>query len=151
MSAKNKLQNKKLRKVERAAGDSAWSQFQRTPLSGFPREAAVKVLALPFPAKSTAPRRKRLIRALSSAISVPRIKPKDSAVKLTVDLQRVSMVRLIRVIKKSARHAATCKYLAGKCTPGSQIQQNLATAQVAHLGVMRQARAEYNVRVASAV
>jgi hypothetical protein len=149
MSAKNKLQNKKLRKAERGAGDSAWAQFQRTALSEFPR-AAARVLARPFPAKQTNPRRKRMMKAVSSRIEVPRLKTLDPAVKLAVDLQRVSLVRLIRVIKHSARHASTCKHLAEKCTPDSQIQKNLATAQTYHLGVMKQAQAEYNVRTAPA-
>jgi len=149
MSAKNKLQNKKLRKAARSAEDAAWDNFERIPLSQFPRVAAVNVLAN-CKNKSTAAKRKRIRRALSTSISVPRIQPKDPAVKLTVDLQRVSLVRLIRLIKHSARHASTCKHLAEKCTPDSQIQKNLATAQTYHLGVMKQAQAEYNVRTAPA-
>jgi hypothetical protein len=150
MSAKNKLQNKKLRKAERGAGDSAWSQFQRTALSGFPCAAAIGVLARPFPAKQTNPRRKRMMKALSSRIEVPRLKTLDPAVKLAVDLQRVSIVRLIRTIKKSARHASTCRHLAAKCTPESQIQKNLLAVQTFHLGVLKQAQAEYKVRTAPA-
>jgi hypothetical protein len=118
-------------------------------MSQFPRTAAVKVLANPL-AKSTAPRRKRIRRALSASISVPRLPQKDPAVKLAVDLQRVSLVRLIRTIRHSARHASTCKHLAAKCTPESQIQKNLLAVQTFHLGVLKQAQAEYKVRTAPA-
>lgn len=147
MSTKNKLQNKKLRKADRGAGDTAWSQFTRTPLSQFPRSAAVNVLAN-CKNKSTTPRRKRMARALLSIINVPRTEQKDPAVKLTVDLQRLPIVRLIRVIKKSARHAATCRYLIDQCKTES-LKKNLVAAQTFHLGVMKQAQAEYNVRTQS--
>ena len=75
-----------------------WKTFERKPLSGFPRNAAIGVLARPFPAKQTNPRRKRMMRALSSEILVPRITPKDPAVKLAQDLQKVPLCRLINLI-----------------------------------------------------
>lgn len=144
MSAKNKLQNKRLRKAEREAGKALWSTFRRTPLSGFPRAGAVNVLAN-CKNKLTSPRRKRLMKALSFRIEVPHLKPSDPAVKLTLDLQKVPMVRLIRIIKHSARHASTCKHLAEKTTVEA-LKDNLLKVQTYHLGVLRQAQAEYNVR-----
>jgi len=144
MSAKNKLQNKKLRKAARGAEDAAWAGFERVAVSQFPRAAAVNVLAN-CKAKSTSPRRKRIKKALSFSISVPRVAPKDSAVKLTVDLQRLPMGRLIRTIQKSARHAATCRYLAEKCLAES-IKKNMLAVQTFHLNILRQARAEYQFR-----
>lgn len=144
MSAKNKFQNKKLRKLERSSEDSAWENFERVPVSQFPRTAAVSVLAN-GKNKSTSARRKRIKRALSFTISVPRIQSKDSAAKLTMDLQRMPMHRLVRTIQKSARHAATCRYLAEKCETES-IKKNMLAVQTFHLGVLKQARAEYQVR-----
>jgi hypothetical protein len=132
--------------VLRAEEKEFWKTFERKPMSGFPRPAAIGVLARPFPAKQTNPRRKRMMKALSSEILVPRITPKDPAVKLAQDLQTVPLCRLINLIKHSARHASTVKHLAAKCTPGSVGQQKLAAVQTYHLGVMKQAQAEYTVR-----
>lgn len=145
MSAKNKLQNKQLRKASRADEDLTWNRFSRVAVSQFPREAAVNVLANPK-AKSTAPRRRRIRRALSFRLDVPRMAAIDPAVTLTRKLQRVTMTRLIRTIRHAARHAATFKYLAAKATPESGLQKNLIAAQTFQLSVLTQARAEYQVR-----
>lgn len=144
MSKKHKLESKRSRKQERAAEDSAWAGFERVPVSQFPRAAAVNVLANPK-GKSTAARRRRIRKALSFVIAVPHIKAKDPAAKLTVDLQRMPLGKLIRTIQKSARHAATYRYLAEKCETES-IKKNLLAVQTFHLGVLKQARAEYQVR-----
>lgn len=146
MSKQNKLQVKKQRREERAEEVSAWAAFPRNPLSQFPREAAINALCNPL-AKSTATRRKRLRRALQSRVAVPRLEPRDPAAKLTFDLQRETMSRLVRRIQKSARRAATCKNLAEKLTPGNQVRVNLEGAQTAFLGELRQARAEYLKRL----
>lgn len=144
MSHRNKAGIKRLRYNLREEEKFAWNQFQRTPLSQFPRAAAVNVLAN-AKGRSTAPRRKRITRALSSIINVPRVEQKDPAVKLTMDLQKLPLSRLIRTIKKSARHAATCRYLIDRCNTES-LKKNLVAAQTFHLGVMKQAQAEYQVR-----
>jgi len=145
MSAKNKLQNKKLRKAVRGEEDTAWSQFPRTALSQFPHVAAINVLAN-CKNKSIAAKRKRIRRALSSRIEVPRIQPKDPAVKLAQDLQQVPLCCLINLIKHSARHASTCKHLLEKLSADSKFRSALGLQQTYHLGVMKQAQAEYTVR-----
>lgn len=146
MSLQNKASVKRARHSDRAEKNEAWKKFERKPLSGFPRAAAVNVLAN-NEGKQTNPRRKRMRKALSSAIQVPRIQPKDPAIKLTQDLQRMPLSTLIRRIRQSARRASTCKHLAEKCTPGSKVQEQLVAAQTHYLGVMRQAQAEYKVRI----
>lgn len=151
MSAKNKSWNKKNRKAERAAGDTSWSEFARTPLSGFPRAGAIEVLARPFPAKMVARRRKRMMKALSFAIEVPRLGKTDPAVKMLRKLQHSTLSTLIRRIKQFARRAATCKYLLEMLSADSQFRPALAQSQTANLSAMQQARAEYTVRTQPAI
>lgn len=146
MSYKNKI--KALRRNQREDKVAAGKAVPRERASTMPRDIAVAILVNPLN-HQTSKRRKRTQRSLNSFVLREVTSAKDPAVKVTVRLRHLSLARVIRIMKKSAREASSFKHLLAKADPKSILVPKLEAAQTYHLGILRQATAEYKVRTSS--
>lgn len=146
MSQKNHPETKELRCQARQQRDTVREMSAtRRALSHIPHDVAVRVLSDPK-GKLTRKKRARFSRALQSAFLLPTTEARDIAVKVCVKLRHLPLVGVIRLLKKSARRASTVKHLLEKLDANSQFRAPLQAQQDHFLAVLKQARAEYQVR-----
>lgn len=113
--------------------------------SNVPRELIIATL-VDTKQKSTARIRRGLNAALEYLSLRPQTAPIDPAVKMALNLQKLTLRQLIRRRAQSARRAATAKYLLEKMAPGSRFRPPVAAEQTHQLGIFKQVQAEIDVR-----
>lgn len=143
MSNRNKLENKSLRRSQRAARPTP----DRTPVSPIAQKTSARILSDPKK-KLTGNTRRRLQRSRGFSIDrpLPVVRPLLPEVVFALKLESLTMVKLVRRLKQSARRAATCRYLLAKIHPGSKFIASLNAEQTHQLSLCRQVAAEISVR-----
>lgn len=145
MSSKNKLNNKSIRRSQRAAG----CESSYTPVSAIAQKTSARLLSNPKQ-KMTGNTRRRLkksrgfnVQPTFQSIRTAHIVPE---VKVALKLEALPMVKLIRRLKQAARRASTCKHILLDLAHDSKFTQGLVAEQIHQLSLCRQISAEISVR-----
>lgn len=140
MSKKNTPLSKAYRRTLRG------ENFPRTPVSeSVPRQIATKILTNPKYKVSAKTRRKLALRR-GVLVEVPSTQAKHPAVKLALKLSKLSLEKLYRRLKRSARRASTCKHILAELSEGSLFAPPIEAQHTYELGVFKQVKAEVKSR-----
>lgn len=143
MSNKNKIENKSIRRSERAA----ITVLDRTPISEAAPSTLVRILTSPKQ-KLNGRTRRRIQNSRGSIVRRPLCLTisHPAEVKVTLKLQALPLLKLIRRLKQSARRASTCGNLLRDIHPKSKYIPGLQAEQTHQLSLCRQIAAEISVR-----
>jgi len=150
MSRRNSLQQKAVRRDQRAVRSNAPGFRQRVLNSDINPEARLALLTDP---KQKIPRnvRANLLNAGHSTIVVPdKPEPRNQAVKNTLRLAKKPLAWLRREQQRTARRASTAKHTAAQCAIGGKLRRQWELIHDAQLSYFKQINAEIQVRTTPA-
>lgn len=143
MSARNKLENKYIRKATRGLSKIPSGTI---PIGRVPQEISANILSNPKQMRLSGKSRRRLQRGRGAVVAIDTKAPGEPAVKVMVKFSRLSLAQLLRRQAQAARRASTAKHIISDLSPGSMFAIEMKAVQTSQLSLLRQITAEIRSR-----